>query len=173
MLSWCAPAPLPLYQNLNSPVPGCTYSGDIDYDMTAATNIGGVFPFKSSDSLACRAWKLAATICNSAPSEYSSSTGSTGANSYNFQCLSSGGFTDPRFGTFCSVGSQFICAPPRAAVAAFALVGFAMVVPNAVALREPGLNSVCRYRVSRIMQCGHLQLWNWGNYLVFAQLRWV
>ena len=125
---------MPLYQGLTSPVPGCTYTGDIDYDMTAATNIGGVFPFKSSDSLACRAWKLAATVCNSAPSDYSSATGSTGAGSYNFQCGSSGGFTDPRFGTYCSVGSQFICAPPRSAIAAFTVVGLTLVVPSAFAL---------------------------------------
>jgi hypothetical protein len=89
-------------------VPGCTYKDANDYDSTAATNDGGVFPFKATDSLACRAWKLAATICNTEPRDYSSNSGT-----WNFQCAS-GGFTDPRFGTFCSVSGQFICMSPQA-----------------------------------------------------------
>jgi hypothetical protein len=70
--------------------------------------MGGAFPYLAGDSLACVAWKLAATVCTDEPVSYYSGTG-TGVNSWNFQCTSSGGFTDPTFGTFCSVTSQFVC----------------------------------------------------------------
>jgi hypothetical protein len=105
-----APTAAPiLYHNWTSPVPDCTYTDANDYDTTAATNDGGVFPFKSSDTLACRVWKLAATICNSPPVDYQSNTYRWGRNSWNFFCESSGGFTDPRFGTFCPVTNQYAC----------------------------------------------------------------
>ncbi len=115
-----APTVTTLYHNWTSPVPSCTYMGADDYDSTAATNDGGVFPFKAGDSLACRAWKLAATICNTEPKGYSSNTAGTGPSSWNFQCAS-GGFTDPRFGKFCSVSTQYICASPPVSDAAFAM----------------------------------------------------
>ena len=106
-------------------MPGCTYTGADDFEAIATTNIGGVFPFKINDTLACRAWKLAATICNSEPISYLGYDGDgggggrerfdslgTGADSWNFQCRSSGGFIDPRFGTYCPVATQYICTTP-------------------------------------------------------------
>ena len=114
-------------------MPGCTYTGADDFEAIATTNIGGVFPFKINDTLACRAWKLAATICNSEPISYLGYDGDgggggrerfdslgTGADSWNFQCRSSGGFIDPRFGTYCPVATQYICTnPPPAALRSF------------------------------------------------------
>ncbi len=122
-----------LYHNWTSPVPDCTYTGANDYDTNTPTNIEGAFPFKLNDTLACRAWKLAATICTSEPVSYYSNNGSTGANSWNFQCGSSGGFIDPRFGTYCSVANQYICTPPLVAVAAFTVVGRTLAAHSAVA----------------------------------------
>jgi hypothetical protein len=64
--------------------------------------MGGTYGYNAGDSPACRAWKLAATVCNTEPTLYSDST--------NWQCPSSGGFTDPAFGTFCSyTGTQYSC----------------------------------------------------------------
>lgn len=86
-----------LYHGWASPVSGCntTY-----YDAVEATAAGGVFPFAAGDSLLCKAWKLAATICTVEPSVYYTS---------NFQCASSGGFTHPAFGTYCAVSAQLVC----------------------------------------------------------------
>ena len=103
-------------------MPDCTYDGADDYDSTEPTIDGGSFPFKASDSLGCRAWKLAATICNSEPKPYSSTFLDTSKSLWNFQCESSGGFRERRFGAFCQVSEQFICTPAQAADAACAFV---------------------------------------------------
>src|SRR6185369_4053556 len=88
-----------LYHQWVSPISGCFTDS---YDSTAPTADGGSYPYNASDSLPCRAWKLAATICNSMPQSYFGQG--------NWTCPSSGGFTDPEFGTFCaSVGTQYSC----------------------------------------------------------------
>ena len=88
-----------LYQGLASPVPNCTTSG---YDIVVPTIDGGSFPHYANDSLACIAWKLAATICVGPPQMYSGVD--------DWYCDQSGGFSDAVFGTFCpSVGTQYIC----------------------------------------------------------------
>jgi len=92
-------------------VPGCDTNG---YDMTEPTINGGRFPFKLGDSLACKAWKLAATVCSTPPLSYNSDTNGTGDRSWNFQCRS-GGFaafdrvSGGSFGEFCFVADQYIC----------------------------------------------------------------
>jgi len=92
-------------------VPGCDTNG---YDTTEPTINGGRFPFKLGDSLACKAWKLAATVCSTPPLSYNSDTNSTGDRSWNFQCRS-GGFaafdrvSASSFGDFCFVADQYIC----------------------------------------------------------------
>jgi hypothetical protein len=114
---WVAP-PTPnnatvydLYHNWASPVPGCDTNG---YDSTEQTITGGRFPFKLGDSLACKAWKLAATVCSTPPISYNSNNASTGNQSWNFQCTS-GGFaafdraSASSFGEFCYVPDQYIC----------------------------------------------------------------
>jgi len=88
-----------LYHGWTSPVAGCSTTAG--YSATEATADGGYFPYITGDSPACKAWKLAATICTTPPSDYS--VGS------NFFCANSGGFTDPVFGTFCAVSSQYVC----------------------------------------------------------------
>jgi hypothetical protein len=93
----CNGAPA-LYHGWSSPIAGCLTGG---YNATAATSLGGVYPYNVGDSPACRAWKLAATVCNSQPTQY--------VDADNWQCPSSGGFTDPVFGTYCAVASQYSC----------------------------------------------------------------
>lgn len=90
----------PLYHGWPSPVPGCTTTG---WNMTAQTADGGTYPYNSGDSATCRAWKLAATICTTQPTGYGYSPPG------DFSCPSSGGFTDPTLGTFCSVSNQYSC----------------------------------------------------------------
>ena len=88
-----------LYHGWASPISGCLTTS---YNATAATVMGGTYPYISGDSTACRAWKLAATVCNSAPVLYSSVG--------NYSCSNAGGFTDPTFGTYCSsIGTQYSC----------------------------------------------------------------
>lgn len=87
-----------LYHGWTSPVRNCLTNS---YDTTAVTADGGVYPYNAGDSAACRAWKLAATICNSEPEQYEGDA--------NYFCASSGGFTDPTFGTFCAVSQQYAC----------------------------------------------------------------
>ena len=100
-----------LYHGWASPVPGCDTNG---YETTEPTINGGRFPFKLGDSLACKAWKLAATVCSTPPLSYNSDTNSTGDRSWNFQCRS-GGFaafdrvSASSFGEFCFVADQYIC----------------------------------------------------------------
>jgi hypothetical protein len=100
-----------LYHGWASPVPGCDTNG---YETTEPTINGGRFPFKLGDSLACKAWKLAATVCSTPPYSYNSDTNSTGDRSWNFQCRS-GGFaafdrvSASSFGEFCFVADQYIC----------------------------------------------------------------
>ena len=81
-----SPSPPPgsgLYHNWTSPVPDCdVYS----YDSVEETADGGFYPYLAGDSVACKAWKLAATICTSVPQSYASNTFSTGYNSWNFYC---------------------------------------------------------------------------------------
>jgi hypothetical protein len=62
-----------------------------------------VFPYNTGDSAACKAWKLAATICNTTPVQVN--TGSKA----DWTCPVSGGFTDPTFGTYCPVTTQRVC----------------------------------------------------------------
>lgn len=100
------PPPMPLYHNWPCPVPGCNASG---YDSLEPTATGGQYPFLAGDSLACKAWKLAATICTSPPNPYPH------AQSGNFRCASSGGFSDPVFGVFCAVSNQIACTDCEAA----------------------------------------------------------
>jgi len=65
--------------------------------------MGGTYGYNLGDSTACRAWKLAATVCNVAPTEYDATTD-------NWMCDNAGGFTDSTFGTFCAVaGTQYSC----------------------------------------------------------------
>jgi hypothetical protein len=89
----------PLYHGWTSPLSGCATSG---YDSTAPTALGGTYPYNAGDSAACRAWKLAATVCTTEPVAYS--TGNA-----NWSCPVSGGFTDPAFGTYCMVSNQYSC----------------------------------------------------------------
>lgn len=89
----------PLYHGWPSPIAGCSTTS---YDATAPTVLGGTYPFNTTDTLACRAWKLAATVCTTRPTPYEGSD--------NWTCPMSGGFTDPVFGTYCaSPGDQFAC----------------------------------------------------------------
>ncbi len=89
-----------LYHGWASPISGCSTAS---YDSTAPTALGGTYPYNTADSLACRAWKLAATVCTTAPTQYSGTTD-------NWTCPASGGFTDPTFGTYCaSPTTQYAC----------------------------------------------------------------
>lgn len=64
--------------------------------------MGGTYGYNLGDSTACRAWKLAATVCTTEPTMYIDAT--------NWQCPNAGGFTDSTFGTFCaSTGIQYAC----------------------------------------------------------------
>ncbi len=90
----------PLYHGWTSPVAGCSTSS---YNATAATALGGTYPYNTGDSVICRAWKLAATVCTTMPVGY----GYTPPG--NFQCPMSGGFTDPVFGTYCAAPNQYSC----------------------------------------------------------------
>ncbi len=97
------PPPPTLYQGYVCPIVGCSTT---TYNATQATANGGVFPYNTDDSAACVAWKLAATVCTTAPTSVGSQA--------DWACPSSGGFTDALFGTFCavnaSVGSaQLVC----------------------------------------------------------------
>ena len=84
-----------LYHGYACPIANCSTSS---YNATAATSNGGVFPYNTGDSAACQAWKLAATVCTTAPTSFG------GQNDWT--CPNSGGFTDPLFGTFCAVNSS-------------------------------------------------------------------
>jgi hypothetical protein len=63
------PSPVPpptttLYHGYTSPITDCSTTS---FNATQATENGGVYPYNTGDSPACMAWKLAATICNTAP----------------------------------------------------------------------------------------------------------
>lgn len=91
----------PLYHGLTPPagLTGCTATG---FNAMAPTALGGYYPYNMGDSNACRAWKLAATVCVDAPTMY--------VDTNNWQCTNSGGFTDPAFGTYCHPpGTQYSC----------------------------------------------------------------
>jgi hypothetical protein len=89
----------PLYHGWTSPIAGCATTG---YNTTATTVLGGRYPYNTGDTLACRAWKLAATVCTTQPTMYYDTT--------NWTCPVSGGFTDPLFGTYCRPPStQYAC----------------------------------------------------------------
>ncbi len=96
-----SPAVPTLYHGWTSPIAGCSTTS---YNATAPTNDGGSYPYNRGDSTACRAWKLAATICTTAPAPYAAGTSLPG----DWSC-SSGGFTDPVFGTFCLQTGQLVC----------------------------------------------------------------
>lgn len=104
------PSPvLPLYHGWSSPLADCNTSW---FEVVTSTVVGGVFAHLLSDSLACAAWKLAATVCNQPPTSYPGRTassseggaGSDGGAGYSWYCPSSGGF-----GGFCSVEHQLAC----------------------------------------------------------------
>lgn len=95
----------PLYHGWPSPIAGCLTTG---YNTTAPTALGGTYPYNTGDTLACRAWKLAATVCTTPPTEYFGTD--------NWTCPASGGFTDPVFGTYCaSPSTQYSCSTCPAA----------------------------------------------------------
>jgi hypothetical protein len=87
-----------LYHGWTSPIAGCITAG---FNSTTATALGGMYPYNVGDSDACRAWKLAATVCTTEPTMYGDQT--------NWTCPASGGFTDPMFGTYCVTGMQYSC----------------------------------------------------------------
>ncbi|TAK19152.1 MAG: hypothetical protein EPO40_35125 [Myxococcaceae bacterium] len=89
---------MPLYHGWTSPVAGCSTTS---YNTTAPTALGGTYPYNTGDSAACRAWKVAATVCTTQPVSYSGNE--------NWSCSSSGGFTDPTFGTYCARTGQYSC----------------------------------------------------------------
>jgi hypothetical protein len=95
-----SPPSATLYHGYPCPIAGCITTS---YNTTQATADGGVFPYNTGDSPECMAWKLAATICNTAPVQVNA-----GSNA-DWSCPSSGGFTDPVFGTYCAVTSQRVC----------------------------------------------------------------
>jgi len=95
----------PLYHGWTSPIAGCSTTS---YNTTAPTALGGTYPYNAGDSNACRAWKLAATVCTTMPTAYFSSA--------DWTCPMSGGFTDPVFGTYCaSPSTQYSCSSCPAA----------------------------------------------------------
>jgi len=94
----------PLYHGWTCPIAGCVTTG---FNATAPTNQGGMYPYNMGDSLACRAWKLAATVCTTMPVAYFGND--------NWNCPMAGGFTDPAFGTFCAVTNQYACSTCPAA----------------------------------------------------------
>jgi hypothetical protein len=93
----------PLYHGWSCPIVGCDTT---TFDSMAPTADGGYYPYNAGDSVQCRAWKLAATICNAQPTTY---FGGTYPPNDNWTCPSSGGFTDPVFGTYCAVTNQYAC----------------------------------------------------------------
>jgi hypothetical protein len=89
----------PPYHGWTSPIPGCDTSS---WNAMLPTVLGGYYPYNLGDSPACRAWKLAATVCTTQPTMYVDDT--------NWMCPMSGGFTDPVFGTYCAAPStQYAC----------------------------------------------------------------
>jgi len=93
------------YHGWTSPLAGCDTT---EWDTTEATPLGGFYGYNAGDSDACRAWKLAATVCTTEPTAYFGLE--------NWECSSSGGFTDAAFGTFCDPGTeQFACSTCPAA----------------------------------------------------------
>ncbi len=97
----------PLYHNW--PVPtGLVGCSGTSYNTTAPTALGGTYPFNTGDTPACRAWKLAATVCTTAPTMYMTPFVPPPVD--NWTCPISGGFTDPVFGTYCRApGTQYSC----------------------------------------------------------------
>jgi hypothetical protein len=92
----------PLYHGWTSPISGCSTTS---FNAMTATADGGQYPYNTGDSDACRAWKLAATICVDQPTP----VGDTSAPNNDWHCATSGGFTDPRFGTYCAQTDQDVC----------------------------------------------------------------
>ena len=99
-----------LYHGWTCPIAGCVTTG---FNAMAATNQGGQYPYNMGDSNACRAWKLAATVCTTEPAAYFGNE--------NWSCPMAGGFTDPAFGTFCPVANQYSCSTCPAACNAMCL----------------------------------------------------
>lgn len=89
-----------LYHGFTCPIAGCSTTS---YDTTAPTAMGGRYPYNTGDSNNCRAWKLAATVCTTAPVGYGYTPPT------DWTCPTAGGFTDPVFGSFCAVSSQYSC----------------------------------------------------------------
>ena len=91
------PANYSIYHGWTSPITGCSTAS---FNAVYFVN-GGSFPFNTTDSAPCKAWKAAATLCTTQPTAYYSNT--------DWTCPISGGFTDPVFGTFCSVSTNYFC----------------------------------------------------------------
>ena len=70
---------------------GAACNGSWGYNAQAPTPLGGSFGFGTGDSLACIAWKLAATVCLTQPV---ATTAYPLAAAY-FSCPAAGLFTDP------------------------------------------------------------------------------
>jgi hypothetical protein len=90
----------PMYHGWTSPVTGCSTASA---NTSSPTADGGSYPHNTGDSAACKAWKLAATVCNTQPVAYGYATPG------DWLCPSAGGFTDPNFGTYCAVSNQYAC----------------------------------------------------------------
>ena len=86
-----------LYHGWTCPVAGCNTSV---YNTVDFTTMGGSFPYFTGDSRSCYTWKLAATVCTTQPTAYTSA---------DWYCHMAGGFVDPVFGTFCLVTDQYSC----------------------------------------------------------------
>ena len=117
--------PHPLYHGLTAPMAGCLTSS---YDSTAPTAMGGSYPYNASDSPACRAWKLAATVCSVPPMPYGAMPPG------DWMCPMAGGFTDAAFGTYCAVPMQFACSDCYGAC-----------------------NAMCNYRPLSLRNCGGME----------------
>lgn len=99
---------LPLFHGWSSNVPGCDAGGH--QDASEPTSLGGSYPFNRADSHACRAWKLAATVCGSPPTPYAHGEGVDAFSGEprahaNWGCPASGGPGTP----FCASPAQLVC----------------------------------------------------------------
>lgn len=85
-----------LYHGWTSPVAACNTT---TWNASAATADGATYVYNTGDSTVCRAWKLAATICEAPPTAYGYATPG------DFYCPSSGGGNTG----YCAVSNQYAC----------------------------------------------------------------
>src|SRR5262249_44964630 len=92
-----------LYHGWSSPVPGCSTTTANKFEYVAGYSPGSnqnqTYLFNANDSAACKAWKLAATVCTTEPVGYGS------APQGDFYCPSAGGGDTG----FCAVPNQYAC----------------------------------------------------------------